>query len=109
MGWQMEALVASLGHDVKRAKKAPLGSITLPSSGTGTEGRFVCVSPETVEALLLAVADHPSLLIPQSGPGQDHPGLISPGRYTFAQVVELLRKHSKSPRVIRFLADMLKP
>lgn len=113
MPYRMEALVASLKHDCKRASEAALGTLTLPSAGTGTHGRFVCVSVEGMGAILEAVeAAQPPLLIPEFDPqtGQiSYPGGIKPGQYSASGLTALLRVHRENPEAIRFIADMLEP
>ncbi len=47
--------------------------------------------------------DH--LLIPD--PDERYPGDIKPGRYNFAAIVALLRRHKNDPDAVQFIADML--
>lgn len=57
MDWRHKALINSLKHLHSLAIVAPKGSITLPTSGTGTEGVFVCITVDALETLInLALA-----------------------------------------------------
>jgi hypothetical protein len=47
------------------------------------------------------------LEVPEPEEGQSNPGNIEPGRYTVAELVELLRGHKNEPETIQFIADMM--
>jgi hypothetical protein len=47
------------------------------------------------------------LYIPEPAEGETNPGNIAPGRYTLAELVDLLRDHKNNPEAIQFIADMM--
>ena len=49
----------------------------------------------------------PMLYIPEPAEGETNPGNIAPGRYTLAELVDLLRDHKNNPEAIQFIADMM--